>query len=306
MNLTRSLRLAFALLLATHLLMAFGAVALLARMKPAIQRIIDENAYSLEAVEEMMAVLAEANGAPVEEPSAERYRAAHARAATNVTDPRELPVLEALARDLDGTLEGDPRTRRASVESLKALGTINRDDMLRTDRSAQQLGSAGAWAVVFLALLTLVGALVAIRRLDHRVLHPIEELYEVVHRSHRGDAHRRCRPGLGAASELGEIMQTMNTLLDERERTRFPAPDVEESCDRAALLHFLDERPTPALILSDRGRVVAANAAGLDALAERPELRERIEKAVEEKTGGGGVTLTPVADGRRFLISVEG
>ena len=49
MNLTRSLRIAFAVLLVVHLASAFASVALLGRMRPAIGRIIEQNVRSLEA-----------------------------------------------------------------------------------------------------------------------------------------------------------------------------------------------------------------------------------------------------------------
>lgn len=306
MNLTRSLRLAIAFLLAVHLLTAFGAVALIARMRPAIERLIDENAYSLEAVETMLSVLATTEGA-IEGAEAERYRAAYERAAANVTEPREKPIIDALARGLEPTLAGDGAARRASLEQLRELGTVNRDDMLRTHRKAQALGTAGAWAVVFLALLTLVGALVAIRRLDRRVLHPMEELYDVVVRTQKGDRHRRCRRGLGPAAELGEIMTTFNGLLDERDRAQFPEQDVEERFDRAVLLHFLDRTDQPSLLLSESGHVVAANAAGLDALAAVEGLRERLRDQVTgEAAASNGLSVTPLAEGRRFLVVLEG
>jgi hypothetical protein len=58
MNLRREVVAAFAAMIVILLLTSFGAVGLFARMSPAIERIIQENGYSLEAGERMLASLA--------------------------------------------------------------------------------------------------------------------------------------------------------------------------------------------------------------------------------------------------------
>lgn len=296
MNLTRSLRVAFAVLLAVHLASAFASVALLGRMRPAIGRIIEQNVRSLEAAEDMLAVLAAAGGEAPTLADAERFRAAFQRAAENITDTREEPLIESMRQQLEPALSGDRAAIQSVTASLRDLAAVNRSDMQEADERAKQLGSAGAWAVVFLALLTLSGGLVALRRLDRSVLRPLEELYDVVDRHRAGELHRRCGPATTAASELSTIMRLINRILDEGSQGVRRAPADE--ADRSTLLQLLDRLEGATFVLETDGKIIAANRQGMDALADDDDLRDRLTRAVQD--GAEGVDVVVVDDDRRI------
>jgi hypothetical protein len=315
MQLTRNLRLAVGALLALHLASAFAAIVLLGRMRPAIERIIDQNVYSLVAVEEMLAVLAEDGSSPGPEPAEDqqgrlrRYRDAYRRAAQNITTPHERPILDRIEELSDGRLPPDEPTRRAVVGQLAQLGEVNRDAIVVANESAQRLGAAGAWAVVFLAVLTLGGALITLRRMDRRVLQPLEELHDVLVGLRSGEVHRRCRARPGAGAELQRAMAALNRFLDDRNEALRTATAAEhavltggDDADRATLLQLLDEEPQAVVVIDGHGEIVASNANALDRLAEDDSgLREALRKLARGAEPPDGVTVQAVDGTERRL-----
>jgi len=297
MQLTRSLRLGFVVLLAVHLATAFTAVALLGRMRPAIEFIIDDNVRSLEAVEEVLALLSD----PLVANRDERAHAAFERAAENVTNEDERPVLDLISINLDRALDGDEEAVAVVASQLRRLAEINRLDLEASDRRAQQLGSAGAWTVVILTLFTLAFGVVARRKLDAQVLGPLEELHEVVDELGEGHALRRCRPNLAAAGELGQIMRAFNRLLDERDEHQAPDPDArhrEATADRAVLLALLEDLDGPSAVLTTEGRLIAASRDLMNRIAKDDEVMARL-RSVEDGEDAQVLTI-----GQRRLITL--
>lgn len=211
MRLRRSVVLGAWVLLIANLALAFGAIAILTRMAPAIAKILEENDYSVQACEEMLAALAEP-AAPGDDRT-DRFHVALARADRNVTEASERPVLERI-RTLSGrALAGETDALRATIASLRELTAINRTAMVEEDLRAQRMGTAGAWAVVFLAIVSLVASLVFIRRLVRRVLAPMAEVLDTMRAFNQGDVYRRATSP-GAPRELRVLMENLNDLLD--------------------------------------------------------------------------------------------
>jgi hypothetical protein len=193
--------------------LAFGAIALLTRMTPAIATILEQNEYSLEACETMLAVLAAGRGEPVDAPRSRRFLDAVRRAEANITEAEERPILARIRQHAGGALAGDPSGTAGVVEAILALAAINRNAMLQADLTAQRLGTAGAWGVVFMAVLSFAAGLVFIRFLGGRVLAPLEELRSVVVAAGRGDGFRRCA-GADVRGDFRTIFSGVNELLD--------------------------------------------------------------------------------------------
>lgn len=301
MQLTRSLRLGFVVLLAVHLATAFTAVALLGRMRPAIELIIQDNVRSLEAVEEVLALLAD----PLADNRDERAQAAFERAARNVTNEDERPAIDLIGINLDKALGGDDEAVAVVASQLRRLAAINRRDLESSDRRAQQLGSAGAWTVVILTLFTLAFGVVARRRLDAQVLGPLEELHEVVDELGEGHALRRCRPNLVAAGELGQIMRAFNRLLDERDEHRAPDPDAKHldvTADRGVLLALLEDLDGPSAVLTSDGKLIAASRQLMDEIATSDDVMPRLRSAED----GKGARVRPIGDRRIVTLTKDG
>jgi len=201
-------------LVGLQIVTAFGAIGLLGRMSPAIEQILDENVASNEAAEEMLAVLALG---PEEGGTRERFAIELERARSNITEPGEVPVIDAI-EDASGRLfDGDAIARRTVVGGLIDLVHINRAAMRQTQHEAQRLGVAGAWAAVVLALLGFAASVLVLRRATAAVLDPLAELEQTLDAFRQGNPFRRCR-GTGASEEMRRVLDTVNELLDEAHR----------------------------------------------------------------------------------------
>ncbi|MGE0792027.1 MAG: hypothetical protein AB7S26_40510 [Sandaracinaceae bacterium] len=261
MKLGRQLRWLLGLLIAVQVVTALAGIGLLERMSPAIGKILDENVVSVEAVESMLRVLAE----PVPSPDQRaRFDEALAAAEGNVTEPDEAPLLRTIRVSRARAMDGDASARARVSDALVELGQINRSAMARADTEARRLGSAGRWALAFLALVGLFATVIAARRTQWQFLAPLAELEEVVRTHHAGNPHRRCRPM--PHSELGDVLSRVNGILD----SALPgSADPDAAAMRRAVLFLLDSRDAPSVLLDEDGDVVAASPNAFEVLAAR-------------------------------------
>lgn len=215
MQMRQQFRLSLAVLVGFQLITAFGAIGLLSRMMPAIADILDENEYTIEEAHRMLLVLARRAFEPDGPQLEQEFQQAMARAYENITEPGETDVLDTMKQYYSRALAGDTTALRETVEGIRRLVAINREAMLRADHEARRLGTAGAWAAVFLALAALAATVLVGRRLGSRVIDPVTELYEVTEAARAGDPFRRCRR-MDASPEIARLMESVNLLLDHR------------------------------------------------------------------------------------------
>jgi nitrogen fixation/metabolism regulation signal transduction histidine kinase len=303
MQLRQQFRASLAVLVGFQLITAFGAIGLLSRMTPAIADILSENEYTIEAAHEMLLVLARRAFDPAGPSLEQQFRAALERAKSNITEPGEPQVLTQLEQLSTAALAGDPAALDATVEGIRRLVQINRQAMRHAESEARRLGTAGAWAAVFLALGGMAASIVVSRRLAGRLLDPLGEIYEVTQAGRQGDHFRRCRKR-SVSGEMSRLMESVNQLLDQataHETVRAASDDGS----RAVALYLLSERPEPAFVVDRQGSVAMANAAGLDALSgpQGEGLRQQLSAAA---AGGaaGGLQVNEIRDsGLRLCVA---
>jgi hypothetical protein len=302
---TRRLVLSIAALLGIQLLTSFGAIVLLGRMSPAIEKIMLENVVSVEAVEQMAIALAEPE---LDARARERFYEALARAKGNITVPAEKPALETLERAAPGALGGDASARREVLGALATLGAVNRGAMQEADVAAGRLGTAGAWAAVFLGLIGLVASGVTIRRLELRVLAPLAEITRAVIAHRAGDRRRRCATAL-ASGDLELVMTTLNELFDHHERTASVSrPERSSSDDHALALQLLDDLREPAVVVGPAGEVLRANRPALERLAAENDgsrLRAAFARAVRGEQPPELRSIRQVGESEQWLCSLS-
>lgn len=213
------------MLVLLNLFLAFGAIGLLLRMGPAIERTLQENVYSIVAAEEMLAELAEAGSAPLEPEARARVLQALDNSKHNVTEEDERPVLAALELALPAAIDGDADGRHRAVNSVRQLIRINREAMRTVDDEARRLGDAGAWAAVFVGFLSFLLSVFVVVRIQRRFVRPLVDLHQVLEGAREGDRLRRCRLA-DAPREVIQVTQAVNSLLDERlERASNPGAE---------------------------------------------------------------------------------
>ncbi len=279
MELERDLRFYLIALLAVFLATAIGATVLLERMTPAVQRILEENEYTLAASENMLAALAET------EPGADRERrfeAAFTRARANITEPEEESALAAVGDSWKAALAGDRAAHKRTLAALLELAAVNRRAMEGADRSAQRLGRAGMWGVVLVGLAGFWIGLTVVRLARKRYIGPLRDLQQTVELAREGDQHRRVNPG-DAGADLRNVCGYVNELLDARARGRSGLAEHlgDQTVLRAVLVRVLDDRAEPTVVIDERGQVDAANEAALGQLGgeKGEELRKELHAA---------------------------
>lgn len=277
------------ILLALQLATSAAGVVLLGRMSPAVDRILRENVYSTQAVEEMLAILA-LDG------EADAFRSALDRARGNVTEPEEVTLLDALDAEAEAAVGGGA-AREAAVQHLVELGEINRQSMRRADAGAQSLGLAGAWAMTLLGFASFLANLLVFRRIKLRLLRPILEVDGVLAAARSGDPLRRCALD-STSAEGGRLMANLNWLLDRRTA---PGQSVATGGDeeiRAQVLRTLLDGETERvlLVVGAEGRVIALNQLALQ-LGQGPTAWSPTARAIASGQVPEGWVITEVDPG---------
>ncbi|MBA2663233.1 MAG: hypothetical protein H0U74_13150 [Bradymonadaceae bacterium] len=267
MRIKTEIQAAIGALLLVQIITSFGAIALLSRMAPAIEEILEENVYSIDAAEDMLVILATVRIRGPFEPEHEDWKdfeAALERTRANVTEPAEPLVIEVISASYRPALGGESEALLTTIDALRQLAHINRQTMIRRDEQAKALGIAGAWAAVFLGFGGFALSVVIVVRLTRRVVAPFRELHATVTGFQRGDLYRRSRTG-AFPLEFEEVARVLNTLLDEYQvrRSQGGGPTIQ-GLDRSALLHMIDRAPTPTLVYDCAGKLIASNRAALD------------------------------------------
>lgn len=215
MRLAQAVRVGSWLLIGLNLLMAVGAIGVFNRMAPAIAVIIDRNERSIRACVDMLSIMATSgSGLPFSPEQARLFQEAFARAKANVTEPQEPEILRRIETVIPALLQGDVDVRPEVVSNTLLVGRINRDAMVAADRRAQQLGRAGAWGVVFMALAVFLAGVVFIRSLTRRVVRPLEEIHTVITAHRNGEGMRRCS-GADLPQDVVAVFSGINELLDQ-------------------------------------------------------------------------------------------
>ncbi len=253
-------------LLTIMTLVSFGTIGLIARMGPATRRMLEENAASTTAAQELLVLLARSGGAPLDPEARVRYARALRILERNVTVAGEAQLVSSLVQRRDGTMGDDQAARLVSVGDLEEIVELNHAAMSRADERVRQLAVTGAWAVVLLTLVAMFISYLAIQRLNRRVIMPIVHLHRVLEQASEGESHRRCHER-GGTRELEEIYEVVNDLLDHRLKTTEVPVDERAAVAHAALLRLLDARSEPTFVVYGDGELLAANSPGLEVLA---------------------------------------
>ena len=202
------------ILIGLNLLMAFGSIGVFIRMAPAIEVIIEQNERSLQACEKMLASLALADKHAADIPPLKAsFSTALKNAQNNITEKKEPAALDAIDQNYTRAFEGDFASKIRTVDAILLLGEINREAMVRADKKARQLGSAGAWGVVFMASAVFFTGMLFMRALKKNLVMPLEEIDAVLTAHKSGNTMRRCT-GIHLQKDIRRIFNNVNAFLD--------------------------------------------------------------------------------------------
>ncbi len=213
------IRLGAWLLIGLNLLMAFGSIGVFLRMAPAIEIIIERNDRSLRACEAMLVSLAmpEVSGSDGADLPFQVFEKALADARENVTEPYESEAIAEISRFFQPAFQKDDDSLKQTLSAILRLSDINRAAMVRADQKAKQLGTAGAWGIVFMAIAVFLCGLIFVRSMVRGVIQSLLEITAVMAAFRSGDTLRRCthRPA-AFPREMQVLFSHINALLDRK------------------------------------------------------------------------------------------
>jgi len=283
MQARREFLLGIIILVGFQVLTSFGAIALLTRMSPAIERILAENVYTIEAAEGILAVVASEEISPDEPRNFDLFQEALQRLKSNITEPGEAPMIEIIEREGPGALAGNPAAVASTVDALRQLTAINHGAMRRAGAEAKRLGTAGAWAAVLLAVTGFSVSLIVARRLRQRILDPLAEIYEVIESGQQANRYRRCYTA-DVPFQVRYLLDAINTLLDRSAAQEGLSAGSIDTRDRAIVLHLLEQQHEPVAVVDENGEIVTANQKALELLSGTgaDEVRKALRQAPSE------------------------
>jgi len=215
MHITKLLKAGAWVLIIMNLLMALGSIWIFMRMAPAIEVIIDRNERSLQACEEMLSALAQSQDDTAAMLSnKDQFVAALERAQNNITESGEADVLDAIRKKYENAFTGDSESKTDTIFSINALSEINRKAMEKADSKARQIGSGGAWGIVFMASLVFAAGMIFLKIMQRSVIKPMEEIHDVILANRGGNILRRCS-GHNIPNDIKTIFTGLNDLLDK-------------------------------------------------------------------------------------------
>jgi hypothetical protein len=267
MRLSQRVTFAIGGMLTLQLLQSAAAIGLLSRMGPAIDAILTKNEAAVGSVEDMLSVLAEAEGGPAAADDRAVYSAALARLDVMVVENPERPAIDRLKLDSPAALEGDRAARVRVLAALERLGDRNLRAMRAEDFDARQLGVAGTWAAAAIGLISFGAGVIIRRRLAADLDEPIIEVDAALSAVGGGDPHRRAAVRADVPAELVRIAMGVNDLLDRRESPGTQRALRIGTADRALLLHLVDAEAAAIAAVDPRGEIILANQAANDLFA---------------------------------------
>jgi hypothetical protein len=232
----------------------------LSRVSPTIDVVLRDNVSSLEAAEEMLAALTDAQS-PSSGGHSEAFDHAFAMAQAASTEQGEQVQLDKIAAEIDAAMGGDPWARARAVAAIREISRLNRQAMADANLVAQDISSTGAWAAVSLGLASAFLSLIVSRRLRARLENPMTELDLALEGVRRGERMRRVSLD-NAPFEAQRLADNLNWLLD-REQCSTTVVSNDATMHRALALHTIDHDPLPTVVIDADGQILAANRAAL-------------------------------------------
>lgn len=204
------------IMISLNLLVAFCAIWMFSRMAPAIQEILSRNARSLYACEQMLGFLAHATSANTSRERVifrQQFEHALANAKANITEYGEASALQEIENIYPAAFSGDREAISKTISALACLSQSNRSAMNEAAAHADQLGNAGAWAIVFMALILFVVGTLFRRSVVRILIAPLEEIEAVLTARRNGDLFRRCI-GVNLPRDIQNVLKNINELID--------------------------------------------------------------------------------------------
>ena len=277
---------------------AFVAIGLFSRMKPALERIREENVVTLDASREILLVFTSRGGEALDSNDRSRVEKALTVMRNNLTIENEGAMVADVTDAVARALTGDRGGLNDIARSIDTLARANTKAMGEADDEAQRLGEAGAWTAASGGLLLVLIGLYTRLRLERRIVRPAVELVRVLDAMRKGDERARCK-NLRGAVELERALKHTNRLLDRalHDGKGGGGTDPRLGAQAVALSWLLAQREGAWALISATQGIVSANDAGHERLAAEDGSAQLAHfMAAIKHRSGEGVTLIDGSD----------
>ncbi|MGI6680448.1 MAG: hypothetical protein ACOX3T_03020 [Bdellovibrionota bacterium] len=219
MKLSNSIKICGVVLVAINLTVSFCTIWLFLRIIPAIDLIVQNNVSSLEATKSMALALSVIKDESASKKNIKNFKIALNKAKENISNKEEEEVLSKIEENykkafLSGNALNNTVARKELRLALDDLFKINQKEIVRLKKEASNISMAGAWGLVFMALFILFITMLFLKKLEKKLLLPLEELFEVI-KVRESNKFRRCK-GTNLNKDIKLIFDGVNELLDER------------------------------------------------------------------------------------------
>ncbi len=198
-----------------NLIVGIGSLYLIERIIPAIDEVLNENAYSVSSVLKMQETLLLQASTKESKENQKVFWEAFENAKSNVTidgEEKVIAEIEVLAKEF---WQGQTTTLPQLSQKLTYLSDLNLSTMNNKSSQAKSLGLAGAWALGFLILLTLALQLSLRRKMFDSLILPATSLLSVITDYSFGNYQRRFSSTSETSHEIKRTGEVLNKILDE-------------------------------------------------------------------------------------------
>jgi hypothetical protein len=215
MKLSHSVKICAIFLVFINLVVFFCTIWLFLRIIPAIDLIVKDNLSSIESVESMLTSLSVVENEGATKKDLQSFKIALRNAKKNISKEDEKIALNIIDRSYQKAFQNDIIARKELKFAIDYLFQINRDEILRLKKEASQVSMAGAWGLVFMVIITFFITMLYLKKMERKVLNPLDEMYDVIKAYKMNDRFRRCS-GINVNKDIRLIYNGINELLDER------------------------------------------------------------------------------------------
>lgn len=199
-----------------NIVIVISAIFLVERIVPAIDEILQENAYTVSAAISMLNAISSVQASTSADEQQLMFWNAFEKAKANITLSDEKPVISEIqvkAKEFWQTPTNDVTKTDLSM-LISKLAELNLQAMEKKDQQAQFLGLTGAWALGFLLIISVGIQLLLRMKILDSLIDPIERLYLVLDDFSSGKKMRRFTVQNTMVVDIKKIGTLVNKLLD--------------------------------------------------------------------------------------------
>ncbi len=206
-----------------NILLGLGSIFLVERIQPAINKILEENAYSVSAAISMLEaisdhqenLLAEAQNQDAEPEAQILFWDNFENAKKNITLANETKIIQEIEKTATLFWSGDVTQKPELKNLISELAHINLKDMQKKRKKAESLSITGAWGLGFLLIFSLVLQLIFRSKILSGMIEPMEQIYNVLKDFSEGNPLRRFVEQKDNLMEIKKTGYLINTILDK-------------------------------------------------------------------------------------------